>query len=549
MDDDFDLQKSVIELLSRLGVSSLSDYIGKDKLERFHESGQTIDTESLAEILYVEHGINVLKNRLIRLELLASLGTDELKRKLNLDDPINESLNNYNNFSWGNNSKSKEFLSFLGFPDIDIFDSKISLMPMECVSVNKSLYKYQNWIRKYINEFLNDRTNKRIIVHMPTGSGKTRTMMEAVCDHIRTQKRTNLTIVWLAHSEELCEQAIESFKYVWSKLGTEEAAIMRLWGGARPETLEIDKPTFVVTSFQTAYKMLSTSSDSDFSVFSKVRAACTLMIVDEAHQSTAPTYKDAIEVFSNNETKIVGLTATPGRHHVGADGLDTEELAKFYENNKINILDDNGNELDDPINYLTNKGVLAEVQRYQIDSGSEILLSDAEIRHMERLLDIPASVLKKLGKDAKRTNLIVTHAMKLAIEERFPTIIFAPSKESAIEITTHLRLKGVNAVSITSDTPRYDRKYNIEQFKNDEVPIIVNFGVLTTGFDAPNIKAVIVARPTMSVVLYSQMIGRGLRGPMMGGEGECYLIDVKDNLINMPEASQAFTYFDEYYNK
>jgi len=176
-------------------------------------------------------------------------------------------------------------------------------------------------------------------------------------------------------------------------------------------------------------------------------------------------------------------------------------------------------------------------------------LSHAEIRHMERLLDIPASVLKKLGKDAKRTNLIVTHAMKLAIEERFPTIIFAPSKESAIEITTHLRLKGVNAVSITSDTPRYDRKYNIEQFKNDEVPIIVNFGVLTTGFDAPNIKAVIVARPTMSVVLYSQMIGRGLRGPMMGGEGECYLIDVKDNLINMPEASQAFTYFDEYYNK
>ena len=166
---------------------------------------------------------------------------------------------------------------------------------------------------------------------------------------------------------------------------------------------------------------------------------------------------------------------------------------------------------------------------------------------MERLLDIPKSVLKKLGEDARRTNLIVTQAIKLSVEKKFPTIIFAPSKESAVDIATILRLKDVNAASITSDTPRFDRKLNIEKFKDGEVSILVNFGVLTTGFDAPNIKAVIVARPTMSVVLYSQMIGRGLRGPMMGGEDECYLIDVKDNLVNMPEANQAFTYFDEYY--
>ena len=55
-------------------------------------------------------------------------------------------------------------------------------------------------------------------------------------------------------------------------------------------------------------------------------------------------------------------------------------------------------------------------------------------------------------------------------------------------------------------------------------------------------------RPTTSVVLYSQMIGRGLRGPLMGGGAECYLVDVIDNLVNMPDASQAFTFFDEHYN-
>ena len=57
-----------------------------------------------------------------------------------------------------------------------------------------------------------------------------------------------------------------------------------------------------------------------------------------------------------------------------------------------------------------------------------------------------------------------------------------------------------------------------------------------------------MARPTTSVVLYSQMIGRGLRGPKMGGEEECYLVDVVDNIVNMPDSDQAFTYFNEYYN-
>ena len=547
MNHDITIQETVIDLLARLGMASLSGYVGKGKLERFHESGRDLSPHLLAEILYLEKGLALFSNKNIRLELLAGFGAEKLRSTLDLDDPLQESLNRYNNFSWGNNAKSKEFLALLGLPEINVFDSKASIEAIEVTVVEKSLYRYQNWIRKYINEFLNDVSKKRIIVHMPTGSGKTRTMLEAVCDHIRTQKESKMSVVWFAHSEELCEQAVESFQSLWTRLGTEDVPVVRLWGGTQPNDLVINKPTFVVTSFQTASQMITTDNNRRFEVFSKIRSSCTLMIVDEAHQSTAPTYKDAIELFSNHSTKVVGLTATPGRHHVGADGGETSSLADFYENNKINILDDNGNNLVDPIGYLTDKGVLASVDRYQIDSGTEISLSDAEVRQMERLLDIPSSVLKKLGKDSKRTNLIVTQAIKLAVEKNAPTIIFAPSKENAVEIATLIHLSGVDAAAITGETPSFERKNNIDNFKRGKIPILVNFGVLTTGFDAPNIKAVIIGRPTTSVVLYSQMIGRGLRGPMMGGESECYLIDVKDNLINMPESNQAFTYFDDYY--
>jgi len=79
--------------------------------------------------------------------------------------------------------------------------------------------------------------------------------------------------------------------------------------------------------------------------------------------------------------------------------------------------------------------------------------------------------------------------------------------------------------------------------------ILVNYGVLTTGFDAPSIEAVIIARPTTSVVLYSQMLGRGLRGTKMGGTKDCTIIDVNDNIANMPDSSNAYMFFNTFFQK
>ena len=102
--------------------------------------------------------------------------------------------------------------------------------------------------------------------------------------------------------------------------------------------------------------------------------------------------------------------------------------------------------------------------------------------------------------------------------------------------------------AVTSDMTKLSRYKAVESFKNSTISILVNFGILTTGFDAPNIKAVIIARPTTSIVLYSQMLGRGLRGPLMGGEDECDIIDIQDNIINMPSSNQAYMFFKEYFS-
>ena len=321
-----------------------------------------------------------------------------------------------------------------------------------------------------------------------------------------------------------------------------------MWGGRRVDLSQDHSIFFLVISFQTAYGLITSGDDGRFKQSALIRQRAGLLVVDEAHQSTATTYREVIDVFSGRGTKIIGLTATPGRHHVGADHDPTVELSGFYQNNKINIVGDNGEELDNPIEFLTNKGVLAVLNKYKLDSGVDIELSDREKLQMEKLLDVPASVLKKLGKNEQRTNLIAAQAIKLALEKQLPTIIFAPSKDNAVELATLLTLKNCKSAAITADNTSHERQDIIREFKAGELPVLVNFGVLTTGFDAPNIKAVIIARPTTSVVLYSQMIGRGLRGPLMGGEPECALVDVIDNLVNMPSSEQAFTYFDSFYN-
>lgn len=544
--------KIISELLARLGTNALSDHLGHERTERLQRLGQDINATMLAEILILENGINVFRSKSLRLDLLITADMDSLQDLIGHGGTKTEKLEKlekYNNFSWGYNEKSKKYLEFFGLSSSLLVNEVIKLEPISDITVKNPLYSYQNWIRKRALQFLQSKDNSRVIIHMPTGSGKTRTTLEAVCDFIRSSQERDIVIVWFAHSEELCDQAASSFSALWTSIGSEKAQIIRLWGGAKIKEIVIDKPTFVVTSFQTAYKMLSTTDDARFSVYSEIKNHCKLLIVDEAHQSIAPTYSQAIELFSGRDSKIIGLTATPGRHHINADVQSSVDLSVFYQNNKIDIVDDNGLHLEDPITYLTDKMILSAVTRRQLDSGSKIKLTNFELKHIEQMLDVPKSVLDKLGNDEQRTGIIASHAIKLAVVGRLPTIIFAPSKQNAVELASLISLRGGKAVAITGETHSVDRAEAINNFKNGNISVLVNFGVLTTGFDAPNIKAVIVARPTASVVLYSQMIGRGLRGPLMGGTSDCLIVDVIDNIVNMPDASKAFQYFDTFYNE
>ncbi|MBQ2048552.1 MAG: hypothetical protein II487_06185, partial [Schwartzia sp.] len=112
-----------------------------------------------------------------------------------------------------------------------------------------------------------------------------------------------------------------------------------------------------------------------------------------------------------------------------------------------------------------------------------------------------------------------------------------------------LSLENIQNSLVLGEMNSVDRENAISVFKDREssVNILINYEVLTTGFDSTNIRCVFITRPTQSIVLYSQMLGRGLRGPMMGGNEECLLVDIKDNLGKY-DADMAFGHFDSYWS-
>ncbi len=261
---------------------------------------------------------------------------------------------------------------------------------------------------------------------------------------------------------------------------------------------------------------------------------------------------------------LIGLTATPGRDMF--DNIENHRLVRMFENRIISIDIDTTERINldkrqlrnvsrekDIIVYLQNREILAKIKREVLkynDSLSKIEIQKLKVQAtLNGYKDYSIEFLKEIGKNKNRNMAILTQLIKMDTL-RIPTIVFACSVEHGKLLSSALTLKGVENTFIYGDLSPNVRKKHINQFKdrNDSLNIIINYGVLTTGFDSTNIECVFITRPTQSIVLYSQMLGRGLRGPQMGGNEECLLIDIEDNLDRYCDESLAFKYFNNYWN-
>lgn len=382
----------------------------------------------------------------------------------------------------------------------------------------------------------------RFVVQMPTGSGKTRTAMEIIADVLNGETLAApsgpRTVVWVAHAEELCEQAIQCFKEVWAHLGSSPCRLVRFFGPHGQPPPSYDGPTLLVMGFQKLHRLVQ----KDPKQIADLAKATNLLVIDEAHKVLAPTYQEAACALIGNETRVMGLTATPGR---SADN-DNEnlELADFFFNNVVPLEAPEGESV---ISYLRKAGVLARARMDCLEVEPNLTLTAAQIAKIEQELDYPPGILEKLAADDFRNIEIVTK-LKPLCEEGRRILFFACSVEHSQFICALLVLMGFKAAHVDGGTPEAERQAAIAGFRSGEVQVLCNYGILSTGFDAPKTDVVFIARPTKSIVLFSQMVGRGLRGPAIGGKPECLLVNVVDNIVGLPANEDIYDYFEEYWN-
>ena len=380
---------------------------------------------------------------------------------------------------------------------------------------------------------------------MPTGSGKTKTTIATLLQHnLKTQFLNQNFIIWLAHSDELCDQAKDSFEELWRLYGTGDVPLIRLKDQKLNE-ISILSGGIIICTYSKLHRMRVNMNGAK--ILETIRNKSLFIVADEAHMVPALTFTESIEFISKLDfTFLIGLSATPGGYYVD----QTEKLSNYFLKNKITITDDDDKELegDEPINFLQKQGVLSYIKTHQVKTDFNFEFTPEE---QERILNsfeegLSPKLIKQMGEDVER-NICIFGELSNLYEQNLSTIVFACSLKHTKLLHKICILSGMKVAKIDDKTSSQNRKKIVQDFKNKEIKIIFNYGVLSTGFDAPGTEAIMIARPTTSPVIYSQMLGRGLRGPKFGGKTECLLIDLKDNLLGLPDEKSCFTLFDNYY--
>ncbi len=229
----------------------------------------------------------------------------------------------------------------------------------------------------------------------------------------------------------------------------------------------------------------------------------------------------------------MGLTATPFRREYVEDDPEagTEELRSIF----LNLIEPTSTLGDNIRATLQERGILAQ-------PVFSTIVTDTPMRMPPLDFDLPtAEDVERIDRDLaaradnpRRRLVVLDRIVPLAQDPRNLILYFGPSVSDAECMAYLLRERQIPVAVVSGQTREATRRRTIDRFKRSELRVLCNCEVLTTGFDAPKVSHVVMARPTVSQVLYEQMVGRGLRGRVFGGTDTCVILDCQDDFGNAP---------------
>ena len=338
------------------------------------------------------------------------------------------------------------------------------------------------------------KTNDPAVIVLPTGAGKSLVIAELA--RIAKQK-----ILVLAHVKELVEQNAQKYKSF-----NLEASIFS--AGLKEKSLS-HQVTFA------SVQSLSRNLD-------KLNEHYSLLIIDECHRVNGDKKSQYGKVINalkehNPKLKVLGLTATPFR--LGMGWIYHHHYHGFVRGNSESPFKSCIFEL--PLRYMIKNNYLtppneidAAISHYDFSALSANAFGQYSSEDMNALLK----------SSTRATKAILEQVLEYS-ESREGVMVFAATVMHAREILSYLP-EALSAL-ITGDTPNNERDKIINQFKAKQLKYLVNISVLTTGFDAPHVDFIAILRPTESVSLYQQIVGRGLR--LSESKKDCLVIDYAGN--------------------
>ena len=336
------------------------------------------------------------------------------------------------------------------------------------------------------------------VLVLPTGAGKSLVIAELA-------RLAKGRVLVLAHVKELVEQNHEKYEGYGLKGSIFSAGLGRK---------ETDQQV-VFASVQSVVRNLDSFSNQ-----------FSLLVIDECHrvpdEKTSSYQKVITHLRENNPgIKVLGLTATPYRLGMGwlyqyhTRGQVRSEEPRFFRDCIFEL----------PIRYLLDEGFLTPARMIDapvLSYDFSQLKPASTGRYKEAELDMVIEQSKRA------TPQIVDQIIELA-KDKLGIMVFAATVRHAQEILSLLP-EGESSIVI-GDTPTLERDQIINDFKERKIKFLVNVSVLTTGFDAPHVDLIAILRPTESISLYQQIVGRGLR--LSPGKKECLVLDYAGNSYDL----------------
>ena len=343
------------------------------------------------------------------------------------------------------------------------------------------------------------------VIVLPTGAGKSLVIAELA----RLARRKILVVT---HVKELVEQNHAKYQSYGVLGGIFSAGLSRK---------------------ESQYQVTFASVQSVAANLEQFKNEDSLIIIDECHRISADEnsqYQRIIEQLrqQNKGLKVLGLTATPYR--LGMGWIYRYHYRGFVRSEEDKPFVHCIYEL--PLIYMISRGYLtkpdlidAAVAQYDFSMLAQNRFGEYAEKDVNALL----------GKHQRVTRAIIEQVMELAVK-RQAVMIFAATVDHAKEITGYLPPE--HTALITGATDQRERDQLIQRFKQRQLKYLVNVSVLTTGFDAPHVDFIAILRPTQSVSLYQQIVGRGLR--LDQGKQDCLVIDYAGNTVNLyhPEVGE-----------